>query len=151
MSPNGYSRILVAIDGSPQSEHALAHAIGLAKAMSATLRIVHVADMGWIPLATELAIRAEQAVRARQSHGEALLARAVAIASQGGVEAQSRLIPTGTPMQHAAEALVDDGNSWPADLIVLGARGGGGVGRLFLGSVADGVARRSAIPVLLVH
>jgi nucleotide-binding universal stress UspA family protein len=52
----------------------------------------------------------------------------------------------------AAEvALVEEAASWPADLVVLGARGRGAVERLLLGSVADGVARRTTIPVLLVH
>jgi len=151
MGPNGYSRILAGIDGSPEAEHALAHAITLAKATSATLIIAHVVDMGWLPVAEELAIHVEQVSRARRSHGEALLAAAVAVAHRGGVEAQSSLIETGTPLRHAAEALVDEAASWRPDVIVLGARGSGGMGRPLLGSVADAVARRSAIPVLLVH
>jgi hypothetical protein len=41
--------------------------------------------------------------------------------------------------------------SWAADLIVIGTHGRRGVDRLMLGSVAEGVARLSPLPVMLVH
>jgi len=47
-------------------------------------------------------------------------------------------------------ALVEEAASWPADVVVLGTRGRSGLERLLLGSVADGVARRSTVPVVLV-
>jgi nucleotide-binding universal stress UspA family protein len=37
-----------------------------------------------------------------------------------------------------------------ADLLVVGARGTGGLARLLLGSVAEGALDRSPVPVLLV-
>lgn len=43
-----YTRILVAIDGSEHSERALNHSLGLAKGLSAALRIVHVVDAAWL-------------------------------------------------------------------------------------------------------
>jgi nucleotide-binding universal stress UspA family protein len=64
------------------------------------------------------------------THGEHALRHAVALAKALGA------------------ALVEEAASWHVDLIVLGA---GGVERLLLGSMADGVARRSSVPVLLVH
>jgi nucleotide-binding universal stress UspA family protein len=46
----------------------------------------------------------------------------------------------------AAEA-----RAWGADLVVAGTHGRRGLDRLLLGSVAEGILRRSAVPVLLVH
>ncbi|HKI63600.1 MAG TPA: universal stress protein [Burkholderiales bacterium] len=64
--------------------------------------------------------------------------------------AEARLAETATPAQPATATLVDEAASWPADVVVLGTRGRSGLERLLLGSVADGVARRSMIPVVLV-
>ncbi|MGC2457815.1 MAG: universal stress protein [Gallionellaceae bacterium] len=50
------SRILTAMDGSDSSRHAMKQAIELARNWSAKLRIVHVADMNWLPIGPELAI-----------------------------------------------------------------------------------------------
>lgn len=146
-----YARILAGIDGSTHGEHALRHAIGLAKALGAALRIVHVMDMGWLPVAPELGLDLRQIAAARRAEGEALLAGAAEAARTEGLVAEIRLAETATPAQQTAAVLVEEAASWPADVVVLGARGRTGVERLLLGSVADGVARRLAIPVLLVH
>jgi len=143
-----YTRILVGVDGSEHAGHALRHAAGLAKALGAALRIVHVVDMGWLPAAPELGLDLAKVSATRRADGEAVLASA---AQAAGAAAETRLIETETPNQPPAAALVDEAASWPADLIVLGAHGRRGVERLLLGSTADGVARRSGIPVLLVH
>ena len=69
-----YARILAGVDGSPQGEHALRHAIGLAQALGAALRVAHVVDMGWLPLAPELALDVERLAKTRRAEGETLLA-----------------------------------------------------------------------------
>jgi nucleotide-binding universal stress UspA family protein len=145
-----YARILAGVDGSAHGEHALRHAVGLAKALRAALRVLHVVDMGWLPLAPELGLDLAQIAAARRAEGERVLAAAAALARAAGVAAEARLVETATPAQPVAAALVDEAASWPADVVVLGTRGRSGLERLLLGSVADGVARRSAIPVVLV-
>lgn len=49
------------------------------------------------------------------------------------------------------EAIADDAETWPADLIVIGTHGRQGLARLFVGSVAEGIARVASKPVLLVR
>ena len=145
-----YSRILVAVDESPHAGHALTHAAGLAKGLSAALRIVHVADMGWLPLGPELAIDIEAVAKARRAAGEKILAAAREAARATEVEAETRLLETATPTQRIAAAIADEAARWPADVVVLGTHGRHGVERLLLGSVAEGLARLSAVPVLLI-
>ena len=145
-----YSRILVAIDGSDTSRHALMHAIELARRLSSALRIVHVADMDWLPLGPELAIDTGALRAARRDAGERILAAAREAAQHAALEADAAMIETGTPTQHVAENLVDDAGRWQADLLVLGTHGRRGFRRLLLGSVAEGVTRHAAIPVLLI-
>jgi len=144
-----YARILAGIDGSAQGEHALRHAVGLAKACGAALRIVHVVDMGWLPVGPELGIDIERLIDSRRANGKKLLADAVELARKAGFAAQARLVETAAPTQPAA-ALLEEATSWPADVVVLGTRGRSGLERLLLGSMADGVARRSTIPLTLV-
>jgi len=145
-----YTRILIAVDGSATSEHALRHAIGLAKGLSAALRVVHVVDMGVLPLGPELAIDIGAVTKARRTAGEQVLEKARATCQAGGIEAETRLLETGTPTQRIAAAIADEATAWPADLVVAGTHGRTGVQRLLLGSVAEGIARVSPVPVLLI-
>jgi len=145
-----YTRILIAVDGSATSEHALRHAIGLAKGLSAALRVVHVVDMGVLPLGPELAIDIGAVTKARRTAGEQVLEKARATCRAGGIEAEARLLETGTPTQRIAAAIADEATAWPADLVVAGTHGRTGVQRLLLGSVAEGIARVSPVPVLLI-
>ncbi len=146
-----YARILAGVDGSTQSDNALRHAVTLAKALGAALRIVHVVDMGWLPVAPELGLDLRKIAAVRRTEGERLLAAAAEAARAAGVAAEACLVETATPAERISAALVDEAASWRADLVVLGARGRGAVERLLLGSMADGVARRATIAVLLVH
>ena len=145
-----YSRILVAVDGSETSKHALEHAITLAKSLSATLRMVHVVDMNWLPLGPEIAIDTKTIAKARRSAGEKVIEAVREIADKAEFEAEAELKETETPTQHVAEAIVNEASSWPADVVVLGTHGRRGVQRFLLGSVAEQTARRSSVPVLLV-
>ena len=145
-----YARILVAIDGSPNSEHALKHAAGLAKNLSASLRILHVVDIGLLPLEPELSIDFDALFKARHAAAEKTLAAARDSVQASGIAFEVRLLDTATPTQHVAAAIAAEAASWPADLVVLGTHGRRGIERWLLGSVAEGVARRSSVPVLLV-
>ncbi len=145
-----YSRILVAVDGSPHSENALRHATTLAQRLAAALRIVHAVDMGWLPVGPELAIDIEPFVRARRAAGEQTLAAARDMARGAGVEAEVNLIETVRPTQRTAEAIAEEALAWHADVVIVGTHGRSGMERLLLGSVAEGVARLSPAPVLLV-
>ncbi|MBU1396148.1 MAG: universal stress protein [Gammaproteobacteria bacterium] len=145
-----YSRILVAIDGSPGAAQALRHAVGLAKGLSASLRIIHVVDIGLMPYGPELSIDIDALLDARRAAGEKILAAARDSVQAPELEVETRLLDTATPVQHVAAAVAEAAASWPADLLVLGTHGRRGVERWLLGSVAEGAVRRSTVPVLLI-
>lgn len=145
-----YNRILVAVDGSPTSEHALRHAIGLAGEQAATVRVVHVVDMGVLPLGPELAIDTGAVAKARRAAGEQVIEKARETCQAEGIEVETRLLETGTPAQRIAAAIANEAGAWPADLVVAGTHGRTGVQRLLLGSVAEGITRVSPAPVLLI-
>jgi nucleotide-binding universal stress UspA family protein len=144
------SNILVAVDESDTSRHALAQSIELARRLSAALRIVHVVDMGWLPLGPEVAIDVDALGAARRSAGETILESARDTARKAGFEAEATLIETGTPNEHVAEAIAREAARRAADLVVLGTHGRRGFQRLVLGSVAERTARLSSVPVMLI-
>lgn len=145
-----YSRMLVAVDESATSRHALQQAIELARKLPASLRMIHVVDMSWLPLGPEVAIDTAALSAARRGVGENVLAAARDVAAQAGFEAEAGLIDTATPLQRIAEAIAQEATRWGADLVVLGTHGHRGFQHLMLGSVAEQMARRSAVPVLLI-
>ena len=57
------------------------------------------------------------------------------------------LIRLGAPLSELLAAV----EAVSADLLVVGARGVGGLGRLLLGSVAEGALNQSSAPVLVVR
>jgi nucleotide-binding universal stress UspA family protein len=145
-----YSKIMLAFDGSDTSLHALRQAMELTGKLSATLRIVHVVDMGWLPAGPEMAIDTAALSAARRRMGEKTIEVARATVGEGEFAAEAVLIETETPTQHVAEAIAAEASRWGADLVVSGTHGRRGFQRLMLGSVAEQIARRSATAVLLI-
>ena len=145
-----YSKILVAVDESDTSLHALKHAIELARKLSATLRIVHVVDMSWLPIGPEVAIDTGALSAARRGVGEKIIESARDAAQQAGFEAEAGLIETETPIQQIAEVISREASRWGAELVVMGTHGRRGFQDLLLGSVAERMARLSSGPVLLI-
>lgn len=145
-----YSKILVAVDDSETSRHALKQAIELARALSASLRMVHVVDMSWLPIGPEVAIDTAALSAARRGVGEKAIAAARDIAREAGFEAEDALIETETPIQHVAEVIAKEASRWGADLLVLGTHGRRGFQHLMLGSVAEKMARLSTKTLLLI-
>lgn len=144
-----FKRILVAVDASQTGELALQTAIGLAAESQARLRIVHAVDVANVNLGAEFPAQPEVAEGIVKA-GQEILDRAKTSAGASGLQAETSLVRIETLNQRISEAIAHDAEAWPADLIVIGTHGRRGLSRLFLGSVAEGVARLATRPVLLV-
>jgi universal stress protein A len=143
-----FRRILHASDFSPASRPAFTQAIELAKRDGARLAIVHVLTPP-VPLVTDGYVSpkvwddVERQVRVQaQREIDRLIARARA----AGVRATGLLLD-GTP----ADRIVRAARRLPADLIVMGTHGRGGLAKLLVGSVAERVIARARCPVLTVR
>ncbi len=145
-----FKRILVAVDASQTGELALETAIKLATDHQARLRIVHAVDTTSVNLGVEFPVQADVSDSLIRN-GQTILSKAAAVAAAAGVAADTELITLDTLGLRIAEAIAADADAWPADLIVIGTHGRRGLSRLFLGSVAEGVARVAGKPVLLVR
>lgn len=131
--------ILVPLDGSAFSEHALPLALSVARRSGAQLYLAHVlSGRGGL---TDIAERATAASRT------AYLERVAQQVEQQSVRAPITSILTGP----VAETLLEHAQAIGCDLIVLTTHGRGALSRLWLGSVADVIVRRSPVPVMLVR
>ena len=145
-----YERILVPVDGSATSNAGLGEAIKLAGLTGAKLRLLHVVDEMPIVMSTSgFGAMSGDIFSALTEEGKRVLEQARAQVEQSGITAETVLVDSlnGRLCDHVAT----QASEWPADLIVLGTHGRRGVGRLFLGSDAEQVARNAPVPVLLVR
>jgi nucleotide-binding universal stress UspA family protein len=147
-----YQNILVAIDDSETSAKALREAISIASACGIALHIAHAVDESLFPThyrGGALLVDPAAAQRALEDEGRGVLDRAAGIARAAGVEAHTHLISSETrrTADQILQAVADAG----ADLVIVGSHGRRGVERLLLGSVAERVARKASVSVLIVR
>lgn len=144
-----YQRIYVPVDDSATSALALAEACKLAKEVGAVMRLVHVVDLaqfGWG--GAEFLDAAELQGSIKQA-GEQVLSANVAKVQASGVEVDAKILESWG--DRVATVIVEDANSWGADLMVMGTHGLGGLMHLLMGSVAEGVLKQTDVPVLLLR
>lgn len=140
-------RILVAVDESGHATAALRWGRLLAQRLGASLTAVHVFRSVYLGAARSVSgLKASLTLEPDQlRQSEAWLDRRLSDAGYGPDEAERR-IELGEP----ASALVAAQRGGEFDLAVIGSRGAGGVGRMLLGSVANGLLRGASCPVLVV-
>jgi nucleotide-binding universal stress UspA family protein len=134
--------ILVPLDGSQFAEHALPTAIAIARRTGAALELITVdrAPVSWVVPEVPIVMDEVLPVQDGQRYLEELHARMPADVPVRLTTLQGRAAPF--LVRHI-------GQSEPA-LVVMSTHGRGGFSRLWLGSVADGVARQSPAPFLMV-
>jgi nucleotide-binding universal stress UspA family protein len=138
--------ILVAIDGSPDSDQALAQAIDLAESEQARLTIfsavVAPPAVAYVGVSGEVVA---DLLRDAAAETKAILRRALErVPDRVGV----RTVLSSEPVR---SALLDEIASGQHDVVVMGSRGRGAVRSALLGSVSHHVLHHSPVPVLIVH
>lgn len=135
-------RILVALDGSRNSEVALEQALHLGKAFRSIIYLMHVIDI--YPESMSVAVDMEEEL----SHE----AREILEKGKRHVEAEG--LTCGDAIVHMggkpADFITREARDRGVDLIVVGSHGRTGLGRLLLGSVSERVIGHAPCPVLVV-
>ena len=145
-----YQHILVAVDGSPTSNHAVTEAAGLAKASGGRIRLLNVMDpVAHISGFERPEVYSQEVLPRLRSAGEGLLQQARQRVEQQGVPVDTMLIENMDA--RIAQLVVEHAQAWGADLIVLGTHGRRGLARVLMGSDAEQIARTAPVPVLLVR
>jgi nucleotide-binding universal stress UspA family protein len=138
-----YRNILVAIDGSPDADAALAHAAELARDQRARLTLVTAVPQ--VP-ATALLASGAAPPRSEVIKHYAELLRVAAAALPEDVSVTTLLVEGPAP-----RALIERSRSGAFDLIVMGSHGHGRLHTSLLGCVSQKVMQASPIPVLLIR
>ncbi len=141
-----FRNILVAIDGSPDSDRALTQAIDLADSEHSRLTLFSavVTPPAGAYIGAGGAVAAELA-RDAETETETIL-RAAAKMVPDRVSLSTVL--SSEPVRHA---LIHQIKTGAHDLVVMGSRGRGAVRSVLLGSVSHYVLHHSPVPVLIVH
>jgi nucleotide-binding universal stress UspA family protein len=139
--PGRFARLLVCVDGSPDSEGALAGALVWAKLWGSKVYLLEVLEFipGYTGLAPEFVAQWENEVRA-------YLAAAQAEAASGGVSLET-LMASG---ESAHSAIITAAQKIQPKAIIMGRHGRSGLARLMMGSVTARVIGHSPCPVLVV-
>ena len=140
-----YDRILVPTDGSTETERAVEHAAELAAAHGATLHAVYVVNSATFA-GLHMETSWEGVDEVLREEGATALERIEELAATHGVPVTTTLLD-GSP----SKRIVEYAESEDCDLVVMGTHGRGGIDRLLLGSVAEGVVRACSVPVLTVQ
>jgi nucleotide-binding universal stress UspA family protein len=145
-------RFLLGVDGSPHARRAAALLGTLTVPRGGEVRLLGVVEPVRLPstallparmraaLTSEASDLEKERVTAARRHIEAVRQRL----ARAGWRVRTE-VRTGRPLEELLDA------SRNANVLVVGARGVGGVERLLLGSVAEGVISRAQVPVLVVR
>ncbi len=150
VSNNEFAKVLVAFDGSKDSENAVRLAGSISSKFGSDVILVHVFSsptIGFtggsgipVPDYTELE-------EAKRESAKGVLARGVQLANEQGIRAKGELIEAPSVVQ----ALVELAAAEKADLIIAGTRGMTGFRKLILGSVSSGLVNHSPCAVLIAR
>lgn len=126
-----YRNIVVPVDDGSVCEKGVWEAIGLATALRSRIKLIHVINRTpWMEMGTGPAAIEDLIIQTR------------------GVEIDAKVIEGFG--RHVGELIVAEASSWPADLIILGARRRRSIRHILMGGTVEYILHRSPIPVLLI-
>ena len=146
-----YKNLLVATDGSKLSDKAVAHAIGLAQAVRASLTVFYAAPDYPMPayadgVVYEPVSRKEYAAQCRKEADKIL-----GVVAEKAKTARVPFTGTSAISSSPWEAILAAARKEKCDAIVMASHGRSGVAALVLGSETQKVLTHSKLPVLVVR
>jgi nucleotide-binding universal stress UspA family protein len=144
MSKGGFSRIIVAVDGSEVSLRAAEHAARLAKQDGAALSALHVVPAPPFEVKGEIA---DSYANARKNANR-WLKEVEDIAMRNGIGVKTEVLIGASSV---VDAILGYAETTKADLIVTGTRGTTPSKRIVVGSVASGLVEYASCAVLVIR
>jgi nucleotide-binding universal stress UspA family protein len=141
-----YRALMVPLDGSTFSRHAIPWALALAQPAGAVVHLVRVLRRDGIETPNAVLLDADVARDQRTTRQESIRDLAHRLSIGTGVSFVAA-IEAGDPERELTEYATSNA----IDLVVMSTHGRGGLARALLGSVSDGLIRRGLLPVLLIR
>ncbi len=145
MSNSLYRNIVIATDGSENSQRAISCGVEIAKLSGATVHALYVVDTPSMISETWTAGK-EMVHELIIREGKKVLSKVKKIIEDSGVEVKEVLLE-GYP----SEEIINFAENNNMDLIVMGTLGKTGLERFLVGSVAENVVRNSKVPVMVIR
>lgn len=139
-----YSKIVVAVDGSDDSDKAFHKAVAMANRHDATLVLTHVVDTRTYATIAEYD---KVIVNRAKEFGQEILDKYEQIAKDANIEDLKILMKEGRPKTVITKEVAPEED---ADLIIVGATGLNAVERFLIGSVSESIIRNAKCDVLVV-
>ena len=139
-------RILLAVDGSPQSASAIQAVAARPWPAGSTVRVLAVVEYPPAPPVGELIVDDAYGPREQIAEMKKLTSDVAASLHAAGLGVEMA-VREGNPR----DGIIAEAKEWPADLIVLGSHGYTGLKRLVLGSVAQSVVSHAPCSVEVVR
>jgi nucleotide-binding universal stress UspA family protein len=144
-----YKHLLIAVDGSAESDKAMSQGFALAKTLSAKVTVI-TATEPWTE-AAYATLPTPSLISAYEKSVAGNAARILNNAKQGAEGAGIHCEVCHARDQHAPDAIIKLAKEKKCDLIVVGSHGRGSLGRILLGSTSLKVLTFSQLPVLVCH
>jgi nucleotide-binding universal stress UspA family protein len=141
---SGTPNILIAVDGSTFSEHAVESGIEMAQKLDAAIILLYVVDIS--DLIGNAAVGGAIDAGALKIYHEEAKSVMYKLAIKYPYSKTKKITEEGTP----AESILQLAGSNKADMIIMGTHGRKGLSHFLMGSVAEYVVRHSSIPVLVI-
>lgn len=140
-----FTKILVPVDGSKFSVHAVKLAKRLAPYHNSSLLLIHVLDVAVVKQLQRLGNKSHDEIMVEMEKNARGFLKSMALEVEEQHTPVEMTIKEGVPH----EAILQEAERWQADLIIMGKLGKRGIGRILLGSVAERVIEFSKLPVML--
>lgn len=151
------SHILVPVAIDPDDDfklakHAVYAACDIAEKFASKITLLHLAPMvtpvGTVDPSGKIFESLVSIVQERHLRGKLKLQELQTYAQTRGISIEGRVVDT---VESTAAVILATAQELNADLLVIGSHGRRGLSKVLFGSVAEKVAERSSIPVLLIH
>lgn len=139
-----FEKIVVAIDGSPFSDAAIAAAGGLAAKLRADVEVLHVHEHDLVPSKAGMSPDLETPEEAN-----VVVAAAIERLKANGVSANGHVLQSST--RDVPRKIIEFTNESGADLIIVGRRGLSSLTGMLVGSVSNKLIHAATVPVMVAH